>query len=340
MNGGFRIVLVGAGRIASQAHLPAILACDAARLSAIVDPVPERAARLAREYGLSVRIFEKLEPALEAADGAIVATPNDTHQAIAATCLERGVHVLVEKPMTSTYAEALALSQLARDRGRVAMVGYVTRHRHNVRFLKSLLEQRHFGRVASFAYQFGTNGGWAPLAGYKADASGRGGVLSVSGSHFLDRMLWFWGYPAHMAFLDDGAKGPEGNCVARFEFEGGMHGSLRCSKTTALPGGLILDTEMGHVVLRDTDQAEVVLLPRRNLDLKYVLKKQEVQSSAEIDPFNAQISDFVAACQGKEAFGCDFEEGALSMRLMEDLYSRRQAFCEDWYAAAGVMEVQ
>ena len=340
MNGGFRIVLVGAGRIASQAHLPAILACDAARLAAIVDPVPERAAKLAREYGLSVRIFEKLEAALEAADGAIVATPNDTHQAIAATCLMRGVHVLVEKPMTSTYAEAQALSQLARDRGRVAMVGYVTRHRHNVRFLKSLLDQRHFGRVASFAYQFGTNGGWAPLAGYKADATGRGGVLAVSASHFLDRMLWFWGYPARMTYLDDGARGPEGNCLARFVFEGGMHGSLRCSKTAAMPGGLVLDTEMGHVILADTDQAEIVLLPRGQPGVKYDLSKHDVRPFLEIDPFNAQVSDFVAACQGKEGFGCDFEEGALSMRLMEDLYARRQALREDWYSATEVTEAQ
>lgn len=334
MSDRFRIVLIGAGRIASQSHLPAVLACDKARLAAIVDPTPGRAARLAREYGLSLPVFPGLEAALELADGAIVATPNETHYEIAAACLKRGVHVLVEKPMTSTYADALRLSELAASRRLTALVGYVTRHRHNVRFMKSLLDQRHFGRIRSFSYQFGTNGGWAPLAGYKADSGGRGGVLAISASHFLDRMLWFWGYPAGMTYLDDGALGPEANCVARFEFEGGMRGFLRCSKTAALPGGLVLDTEMGHVVLAESDLAEITLLPEGNPALQYVLNPRDARGSAETDPFTAQVSDFVTACRARRGFGCDLQQGAMSIRLMEDLYSRRQPLLQDWYAAA------
>jgi len=227
------MIMIGAGRIASQSHLPAVLACEGVDLVAIVDSTPGRAGKLAREYGLSVQIFSDLEPALEGADGAIVATPNDTHHEIATRCLMRGVHVLVEKPLTSTYAEALTLSELARNTGFKAMVGYVTRHRRNVRLMKTLLDQKHFGRVSNFAYQFGTIGGWAPLAGYKSDAGGRGaGVLAISASHFLDRMLWFWGYPLDMTYLDDGSKGPEANCVAKFQFEGDS--AARCDAPRAL----------------------------------------------------------------------------------------------------------
>jgi predicted dehydrogenase len=63
------MIMVGAGQIASQSHLPAVLACEGVDLVAIVDSTPGRAAELAREYGLSVQIFSDLEPALERADG-------------------------------------------------------------------------------------------------------------------------------------------------------------------------------------------------------------------------------------------------------------------------------
>jgi len=334
VNDRFRMIMIGAGRIASQSHLPAVLACEGVDLVAIVDSTPGRAAKLAREYGLSVQIFSDLEPALEGADGAIVATPNDTHHEIATRCLMRGVHVLVEKPMTSAYAEALTLSELARNTGFMAMVGYVTRHRRNVRLMKTLLDQKHFGRVSDFAYQFGTVGGWAPLAGYKSDAGGRGaGVLAISASHFLDRMLWFWGYPLDMIYLDDGSKGPEANCVAKFQFEGGMRGTLRCSKSASLPGGLVLDTEMGRVVLPEVEDADIVLLPSENQHLQYVLKSRDQHASPDREPFLAQISDFVSACKTGGGFGCDFNQGAASMRLIEDLYSRRQPLMQDWYSS-------
>src|SRR3989475_12590853 len=229
----------------------------------------------AREYWLAVQIFADINLALEVTDVAIVASPNSSHHEITTRCLTRVVHVLVEKPMTSAYAEALTLSELARNTGFKAMVGYVTRHRRNVRLMKTLLDQKHFGHVSNFAYQFGTIGGWAPLAGYKSDAGGRGaGVLAISASHFLDRMLWFWGYPLDMTYLDDGSKGPEANCVAKFQFEAGMHGTLRCSKTASLPGGLVLDTEMGRVGLTEADDADNVLLPNEDRHLQYVLKSR------------------------------------------------------------------
>jgi len=305
------------------------MACKGVELVGIVDPAPGRAAKLLRDHGLSAQTFSDLEAALERADGAIVATPSDTHHEIATRCLTRGVHVLVEKPMTSTYAEASTLSELAQKTGLKAMVGYVTRHRRNVRLLRDLLGRRHFGRVSHFAYQFGTNGGWAPLAGYKTDA----GVLAISGSHFLDRMLWFWGYPADMEYLDDGTKGPEANCVAKFRFEGGMTGSLRCSKTAGLPGALVLDTERGQVMLSEFDDADIFLLPDGNPDLQYALKNSDQGSTPELDPFFEQVADFVSACRGGPGFGCDFQQGAASIRLIEDLHSRRRPLQWDWYSA-------
>ncbi len=96
----------------------------------------------------------------------------------------------------AALARETEAAQAAVLRGTVAAPGYVTRFRPNLRLLKSLLDQGYFGRVTRFVHQFGTAGGWAPLSGYNlARSATGGGVLMVTGTHFLDRMLWFWGMP-------------------------------------------------------------------------------------------------------------------------------------------------
>jgi predicted dehydrogenase len=75
-------------------------------------------------------------------------------------------------------------------------VGYYMRFRNEVILLKRLLDVGYFGHIRRFHFQHGTIGGWSPLSGYNLDrnASG-GGVLVVSGTHFIDLMLYWFGYP-------------------------------------------------------------------------------------------------------------------------------------------------
>ena len=327
----FRLVLIGAGRIGAQAHFPAALACDEIEVVGIVDPTKERAEQLTKAYGLSIPVFDAVPAALANAEGAIVATPDATHLAVAKQCLEAGVSVLVEKPVTSTYQEALELQRAARGTRAFVMVGYVTRYRRNVQLLKSLLATRHFGTVSSFAYQYGTVGGWAPFSGYGATRRG-GGVLTVTGSHFLDRMIMLWGYPKSTEYWDDGENGPEANAVAKLVFADGVVGNVRCSKTAQLPGALVLDTEEGSVELRDFDTAEIRLRPKRAAKVEYSIDGTE--PAREVDTFVEQLKDFARACRGTpSAIACDLTQGMESIRLIDELYAKKQLLACDWYGA-------
>src|ERR1044071_4441423 len=109
----FRLGLVGAGLITQGSHLPAALASNAVEVAAIVDPTVERAAQLARDYGISPRIAPRVEDVLTSIDGAIIATPNHTHCALALACLTQGVPVLVEKPLASSYEEGQSIVRAA-----------------------------------------------------------------------------------------------------------------------------------------------------------------------------------------------------------------------------------
>ena len=330
----FRLALIGAGLITESAHLPAALASTRVTVEAIVDPVADRAVALAHKFGIRPRIVTDIGAVAQDIDGAVIATPNHTHKEIALRCLDAGIPVLVEKPLASTRADGLAVVSATERAGKVLAVGYCSRFRRNVTLLKELLDGAFFGRVRSFYHQFGTAGGWAPASGYILNReSVGGGVLVITGTHFLDRMLNFWGYPDGVRLADDSAGGPEANAVASFRYdrEGGepMEGKARYSKTTALPGGLVLDTDAGIVTVADTDEAEIVLRPRSRPELREVIGDGSKQPDQDV--FLLQLEDFVAACREGRAPRVTGREGLESLRLLAELYGNRVQLIDRWY---------
>src|ERR1051325_8153367 len=109
-----RIAIVGAGWWATTAHIPAVKSHPDAELVAVQSRERAKAERIARDFGVKhafVSVEELL--ALPGLDGIIVSTTPNVHYPQAKAALERGLHVLVEKPMTFTVAEARELVELA-----------------------------------------------------------------------------------------------------------------------------------------------------------------------------------------------------------------------------------
>jgi predicted dehydrogenase len=119
-----RVVVVGVGHLGTY-HLQKVVADDRATLVGIVDTDRSRRERVAAEYG--VPGVENVAE-VEAADAVIVAAPTTAHRQLTEAALERGFHVLVEKPLAATAAEASELAALATESGRWLQVG------HNERF--------------------------------------------------------------------------------------------------------------------------------------------------------------------------------------------------------------
>jgi predicted dehydrogenase len=225
----------------------------------------------------------------------------------------------------------------------VVAVGYVTRFRQNVRFLGELLQASYFGPVRRFVHQFGTVGGWSPMSSYHLNRrSVGGGVLVVTGTHFLDRMLHYWGYPDELSYRDDSNGGPEANCVATMLFnrpEGAIFGTARYSKTTNLPKGLAIETDEGVIVLRDTTDANVLFRPRSSPTIEYTIAPRRGHEDVS-DVFLAQVRDFVNACRTGRRPLVDAEQGLRSLDLLENFYGRRTPLDSDWYQkTAGVSVV-
>jgi len=330
----FRLALVGAGLVTAGSHLPAALASTRVRIEAIVDPAVERAGALARKFGIKPEIAPDVAAVANRIDGAVIATPNHTHKEIALRCLDAGIPVLVEKPLANSHADGLAIVNAGERAAKVVAVGYCLRFWRSTTLLKHLLDEAYFGRVRRFYHQFGTVGGWVPLSGYILNRqSVGGGVLVVTGTHFLDRMLHFWGYPDGVHLADDSTGGPEANAIASFRYDrddgDAMEGKARYSKTTALPGGLVLETDAGIVTLGETSDSEIILRPRMHPELCEVIRGRSGQPPKDV--FLLQLEDFVDACREGRAPRVTGREALESLRLMAELYGNRVQLIDRWY---------
>ena len=118
----FRAGMVGAGHI-SEFHVAAVQALPDVELVGITDLDAARAEEAASEHG--TRAFESLEALVEAGANVIhVLTPPSAHAKVALEALDRGCHVLVEKPIAESVEDARAIGERAREKGLVASVDH------------------------------------------------------------------------------------------------------------------------------------------------------------------------------------------------------------------------
>ena len=120
-----RIAVVGAGWWATTAHIPAVINHPQAELAALCDRDSQKLQAAATAYGVA-HTYTDLDQMLaqEQLDGAIVVTNHASHYAVARRCLDAGLHVVIDKPMTLYAWEAKALVELAQAKGRELLVGY------------------------------------------------------------------------------------------------------------------------------------------------------------------------------------------------------------------------
>ncbi|MBA4141434.1 MAG: Gfo/Idh/MocA family oxidoreductase [Nitrosospira sp.] len=342
MTGSFRLAIIGSGLITQASHLPAALALPKVQVTAIIDPAPARAAQVAASYGISPLIFGSIDDMQNAKacqiDGAVIATPNHTHKDLAIRCLEAGISVLIEKPLANSVADGLAIAEAAEQAGRVAAVGYWRHFSGITPLLKEVVDQQYFGTVKRFVHQFGTEGGWAPLSAYNLDRrTAGGGVLVVSGSHFIDQLLYLWGYPDTVEFRDDSAGGPEGHCEAVFNFggeSGPITGIARYSKTTRIPGGLVLETDRGILTVTESGEGSIEFRAAASPGIVQTISRG-TRTGAATDEFVLQLQDFVDACLERRPPRVTARQGIESLRLIELLYSQRKPMAQDWYSGRG-----
>jgi predicted dehydrogenase len=329
-----KIAIVGCGAITQGCHLPAALRSPLVQLIALVDANRQTLEATSRRHALGCRLASTLEEVADGVEAILVATPNHTHAAITRAALNHGLSVLVEKPLTIKYSDAVEVCELADARLAVVSVGYKSRQYPAVKMLRHLLETRYFGEVLGFHHESGAASGWAPLSGYNASLqTAGGGVLIGTGTHFLDRMLYWFGEPQSFRYADDSFGGVEANCCAEFFYDnesGRFSGTMQLSTVVNLKNRLVVDTSEAILELSENETESVRVFPRNNPGVQIEVFPAGHPGSAKLDYFQVQLEEFALAVRRKTKVTVDHWSAARSVKLVEAMYRDRTQLAEPW----------
>lgn len=148
-----RIGVIGAGRMGKN-HCRVVGGLRRAVLAGICDQNVKAGVAVARQH--EVPFFASVDELLDQVDAVTIAVPTPFHFDVASLCIARGIHVFVEKPITTTVEEADKLVALAEASGLVVQVGHIERFNPTYTELKNVLADMtplavNFRRLSQYA---------------------------------------------------------------------------------------------------------------------------------------------------------------------------------------------
>jgi scyllo-inositol 2-dehydrogenase (NADP+) len=223
-----RTGLVGFGFGARVFHAPFLSALPEIELSHIVQRSGETAL-VAYPEATIVRSVEELldDPSVELV---IITTPNNTHFSLARLALEAGKHVVVDKPMCDTAAEAEELLQVAQGTGKVFSVFHNRRWDGDYLTVCEVVRQGLLGKVHEFNSHFDRYKPQLKRGSWKEEPGPGTGMLFDLGSHLIDQAINLFGLPQRL-FADLRSQRPGSRIDDHFEVildYGHLKASLRC----------------------------------------------------------------------------------------------------------------
>jgi predicted dehydrogenase len=197
----YRVALIGAGMIANAGHIPAWKnLAPQVELVGIYNHNLKRALDTAHRHDIPhayddcARMLAELSP-----DVVSVTTPNAWHKPFAIQALRAGAHVLCEKPIATSYADALEMYQIAEAAGRTLMVSQTARFSTAVEAAHEFAADGQLGEVYYAECSALRRRGVPTWGRFHIKADSGGGPLFDIGVHTLDSLLWIMGNPAVVA---------------------------------------------------------------------------------------------------------------------------------------------
>src|SRR3954471_10550165 len=188
-----KVGLVGFGISAKVFHAPFITTNNNYQLVSVV----ERHKQESKELYPFVQVVKTFEELLqnEEIDMVVITTPNETHFPYAKAALETGKHVVLEKPVTNTSAEAKQLLEIANRSGKVLSVYQNRRYVSDFLTIRDILDKQLLGEVHTFEGHYDRYRAEARPQAWREHALPGSGILYDLGPHLLDQVLYLFGMP-------------------------------------------------------------------------------------------------------------------------------------------------
>lgn len=340
------VAVIGCGALTALFYAPALQLLakrERINVAALIDPVPAQTAAMAPRFP-GARCGQGLSDMPSHVDLAIIVSPPGYHAEQTIAMLERGVHVLCEKPMAGTSAECDAMIEAARRADRLLSVGHFKRFFPATRHIKELVETRALGAVRSFRFLEGGKFGWpARSRTFFERRGGQGGVLIDMGAHALDLALWWFGDPSAVTCEDDAMGGVESNAFVRLSYANGVRGEIRLSRDWEMPNRYFIAFERGWVAWDPIDANHVELGWGERYALHAALHERlpafgystlGAPARTRHQSFAVQVKNVLDAVRGHAALDVTGEDGRRVIALIEDCYARSTLIAMPWMSQA------
>jgi predicted dehydrogenase/nucleoside-diphosphate-sugar epimerase len=340
-----RVAVIGCGAISRDFHIPVLAGHDGVRLVAFVDRDVARISELARAYKVETVLSDARDLDPKKVDAALIATPPFHHAPCTIDLARRGIHVLVEKPMALTLADAQAMVAAAREAGVVLAVGLFRRLYPSMRMLRALIESQMLGRPIGFDIEAGSVYGWplTTLANMRKDQGGGGVFLDIA-PHLLDQLLFALpGDPELVDYQDNALGGIESDCLLHVRIrqkETTVEGRVELSRTRKLRNTIRMQCERGVLELGSGERFRVSIQPD-GLELTDSVRDDrrphQIQASWADEPeslgyqaYREQIDDWLGAIRHGRASQLSGESALQVVGFIEECYRKVRHLPEPW----------
>jgi predicted dehydrogenase len=189
-----RVGVIGTSVYTDNMHLANLKTHPRAQIAALCGRNPERAQALAQKYEISA-VYTDYQAMISEAkpDAVVVSTPDDLHYAMTMAALDAGLHVLCEKPLALTVAQAQAMITKAAAAGVKHMTYFTYRWTPLYRYLHQLIQAGYIGQPYLCNLHYLGNHGRHGNYRWRFDGARSNGMLGDLGAHVIDLLHWWIG---------------------------------------------------------------------------------------------------------------------------------------------------
>jgi predicted dehydrogenase len=320
-----RLGVLGCGRVFQRFHLPAIARVPTITLTAACDTDPTRltwslpGAPTPTFFGSPTELLSH-----NRLDALLILTPPSDHAVAVVRAVQRGLHVLVEKPMALDPTAAGDMIHAARQAQRHLQVGFSRRFREPYRRLRAALEGLGPGQIRGVRFELAfPTGSWKAETDFLGDEARGGGVLDDVLSHQVDLVSWILGVaPDEVRAMANGSAESSfeahlrlGNLTVHCE---AAHARYLEHLEIELADGTVLEASGSQmrksgVRFAGWRRRRALLADRLALARDRLLRR----SNASLVSFERQLRDFESAVRGGKSEGATGEDGLLTVKVVQ-----------------------
>jgi predicted dehydrogenase len=270
-------------------------------------------------------------------DALINALPNSLHAPVNLEVFGAGAHVLCEKPLSTTAADARACCALAEEKGLLLAVGMNRRFVGSHTLLPIVLQERSLGELLGYDWSYGGAFDWKSASGFYFSRALAGGGASIDFAvHLLDSLIDWFGPVVHIDYQDDDwGSGIEANAIMELQHEGQsgpVKGRVRVSRTYALSNRLLVRGTKAQAEIPSDDPDTVVI--RRQVGSCQISETLRLPDFPPTTTFYKQLHNFVESVRGNQKLESTGWQALHIIELIEQCYANRRRIPEPWSAVA------